>query len=65
MALAWPENWKFFKLDNCQRNSPKIGLAMLSAMDADVNHGYASGDANLLTGIPGIGKDSRTNCPGA
>jgi holliday junction DNA helicase RuvA len=36
---------------------PKIGLAMLSAMDADqLTMAIASGDANLLTGIPGIGK---------
>ena len=36
---------------------PKIGLAMLSAMDADhLTMSIASGDANLLTGIPGIGK---------
>jgi len=36
---------------------PKIGLAMLSAMDADqMSLAIASGDANLLTGIPGIGK---------
>jgi holliday junction DNA helicase RuvA len=36
---------------------PKIGLAMLSAMDADqLSMAIASGDANLLTGIPGVGK---------
>jgi Holliday junction DNA helicase RuvA len=36
---------------------PKIGLAMLSAMDADqLTMAIAGGDANLLTGIPGIGK---------
>jgi holliday junction DNA helicase RuvA len=36
---------------------PKIGLAMLSAMDVDqITMAIASGDANLLTGIPGIGK---------
>ncbi len=36
---------------------PKIGLAMLSAMDAEqLTLAIASGDANLLTGIPGIGK---------
>jgi len=36
---------------------PKIGLSMLSAMDVDhLTMAIASGDANLLTGIPGIGK---------
>jgi Holliday junction DNA helicase RuvA len=36
---------------------PKIGLAMLSAMNVEqLTMAIASGDANLLTGIPGIGK---------
>ncbi len=36
---------------------PKIGLAMLSAMDVDqLTMAIASGDANLLTAVPGIGK---------
>jgi holliday junction DNA helicase RuvA len=36
---------------------PKLGLAMLSAMDAEqLTMAIASGDANLLTAIPGIGK---------
>ena len=36
---------------------PKIGLAMLSAMDVEqLTMAIASGDANLLTAIPGIGK---------
>jgi Holliday junction DNA helicase RuvA len=36
---------------------PRIGLAMLSAMDVDqLTVAIASGDANLLNGIPGIGK---------
>jgi holliday junction DNA helicase RuvA len=36
---------------------PKIGLSMLSAMDAEqLTLAIASGDANLLTAVPGIGK---------
>jgi holliday junction DNA helicase RuvA len=36
---------------------PKLGLAMLSGMDADqLTSAIASGDAALLTAIPGIGK---------
>lgn len=36
---------------------PKLGLAMLSAMDAEqLSSAIASGDANLLTAVPGIGK---------
>ncbi|MFA5629554.1 MAG: Holliday junction branch migration protein RuvA [Dehalococcoidales bacterium] len=36
---------------------PKLGLAMLSAMDPDqIIMAIASGNADLLTGIPGIGK---------
>jgi holliday junction DNA helicase RuvA len=36
---------------------PKLGLAMLSAMDAEqLTASIASGDANMLTAIPGIGK---------
>lgn len=36
---------------------PKIGLAVLSAMDADqLTMAIASGDATLLAGTPGIGK---------
>ncbi len=36
---------------------PKIGLAILSAMDVDqITMAIASGDANLLTAVPGIGK---------
>jgi Holliday junction DNA helicase RuvA len=36
---------------------PKLGLAMLSAMDAEqLTMAIASGDANLLTAVPGIGK---------
>jgi Holliday junction DNA helicase RuvA len=35
---------------------PKIGMAMLSAMEADqLSMAIASGDATLLTSIPGIG----------
>jgi Holliday junction DNA helicase RuvA len=36
---------------------PKLGLALLSAMDVDqVTSAIASGDAARLTGVPGIGK---------
>lgn len=36
---------------------PKVGLAMLSVMDADrLTMAVASGDATLLAGVPGIGK---------
>jgi holliday junction DNA helicase RuvA len=36
---------------------PKLGLAMLSGMDVEqVTLAIASGDSNLLTAIPGIGK---------
>jgi holliday junction DNA helicase RuvA len=36
---------------------PKLGLAMLSAMEVDqLTMAIAGGDANLLTAIPGIGK---------
>jgi holliday junction DNA helicase RuvA len=36
---------------------PKLGLAMLSAMDAEqLTMAIASGDAVLLTAVPGIGK---------
>jgi holliday junction DNA helicase RuvA len=36
---------------------PKLGLALLSSMEAEqLALAIASGDANLLTGIPGIGK---------
>jgi holliday junction DNA helicase RuvA len=36
---------------------PKIGLAMLSSLDVDqLTRAIASGDANMLTGVPGIGK---------
>jgi Holliday junction DNA helicase RuvA len=36
---------------------PKLGLAMLSAMDAEqLTMAIASGDAALLTAVPGIGK---------
>jgi holliday junction DNA helicase RuvA len=36
---------------------PKLGLAMLSAMDEEqLTLAIASGDANLLTAVPGIGK---------
>jgi Holliday junction DNA helicase RuvA len=36
---------------------PKIGLAILSAMDVDrITMAIASGDANLLTGVSGVGK---------
>jgi Holliday junction DNA helicase RuvA len=36
---------------------PKLGLALLSAMDAEqVSSAIASGDSARLTGIPGIGK---------
>jgi Holliday junction DNA helicase RuvA len=36
---------------------PRLGLAMLSAMDAEqLTMAIASGDANLLTAVPGIGK---------
>jgi holliday junction DNA helicase RuvA len=36
---------------------PKLGLAMLSAMEVDqLTMAIASGDADLLTSIPGIGK---------
>lgn len=36
---------------------PKLGLAMLSAMDVEqLTVAIASGDANLLTAVPGIGK---------
>ncbi len=36
---------------------PKIGLSMLSAMDADqLTSAIASGDAAMLTAVPGIGK---------
>ena len=36
---------------------PRLGLAMLSAMDVEqLTVAIASGDANLLTAIPGIGK---------
>jgi holliday junction DNA helicase RuvA len=36
---------------------PKLGLAMLSAMDAEqLSTAIASGDANMLTAVPGIGK---------
>lgn len=36
---------------------PKLGLALLSAMDVEqVTSAIASGDADRLTGVPGIGK---------
>jgi holliday junction DNA helicase RuvA len=36
---------------------PKIGLAMLSSMDVDqLTKAIVSGDANMLTAVPGIGK---------
>jgi Holliday junction DNA helicase RuvA len=36
---------------------PKLGLAMLSGMDVEqLTMAIAGGDANLLTGIPGVGK---------
>jgi holliday junction DNA helicase RuvA len=36
---------------------PKLGLALLSAMNVDqLSSAIASGDANMLTGVPGIGK---------
>jgi holliday junction DNA helicase RuvA len=36
---------------------PKLGLALLSAMDVDqLTNAIASGDAALITGVPGIGK---------
>ncbi len=36
---------------------PKLGLAMLSAMDVEqLSLAIAGGDANMLTAIPGIGK---------
>jgi Holliday junction DNA helicase RuvA len=36
---------------------PKLGLALLSGMDADqLTMAIASGDSSLLTGIPGVGK---------
>lgn len=36
---------------------PKLGLALLSAMDVDqITNAIASGDAALITGVPGIGK---------
>ena len=36
---------------------PKLGLAMLSAMDVEqLSLAIAGGDANLLTAVPGIGK---------
>jgi holliday junction DNA helicase RuvA len=36
---------------------PKLGLAMLSAMDAEqLSTAITSGDANMLTAVPGIGK---------
>jgi Holliday junction DNA helicase RuvA len=36
---------------------PKLGLALLSAMDVDqLTSAIAAGDAALITGVPGIGK---------
>jgi holliday junction DNA helicase RuvA len=36
---------------------PKLGLALLSAMEAEqLTMAIASGDANLLTSVPGVGK---------
>jgi holliday junction DNA helicase RuvA len=36
---------------------PKLGLALLSAMEVDqLTNAIASGDAALITGVPGVGK---------
>lgn len=57
-GFATPQELELFKvLINVSGLGPKLALAMLSAMDTEqLSLTIASGNAELLTSIPGIGK---------